>query len=142
MYDIDFGIDTLRDVAACLHREWLETNGLGGFGSSTILGVNTRRYHGLLIAATNPPSGRMVLLSKIEETILVNGKHHDLGANQYPGAMYPRGFEYLTRFRLDPFPVYQYEIGEVSVEKRVFLVHGENTVVVEYEMQRGPNCTL
>lgn len=142
MHDIDFGTDTLSDVNACLRREWLETNGLGGFGSSTILGVNTRRYHGLLIAAIDPPAGRLVLLSKLEETVLVNGKHHDLGANQYPGIMYPRGFEYLTRFRFDPFPTFTYQLGEVGIEKRVFLVHGENTVVVEYEMTGGGNCTF
>jgi len=102
MYDIDFGTDTLSDVNACLRREWLETNGLGGFGSSTILGVNTRRYHGLLTAATDPPTGRVVLLSKLEETVLVNGKHHDLGANQYPGIMYPRGTLVDPQFQYDP----------------------------------------
>jgi predicted glycogen debranching enzyme len=139
---IEFGMETLTDIEGSLQREWLETNGLGGFASSTILGVNTRRYHGLLTAATNPPVGRMVLLSKLEETVLVDGRHYDLGANRYPGVLYPRGFEYLTNFRLDPFPVFTYRFATAEIEKRVFLVHGENTVVVEYAMSEGPDCTL
>jgi glycogen debranching enzyme len=76
-------------------REWLETNGLGGFASSSIAGINTRRYHALLTAATKPPVGRMVLLSKCEETWLINGERYELSANQYSGAIHPRGFLYL-----------------------------------------------
>jgi hypothetical protein len=64
-------------------REWLETNGIGGFASSTVIGMNTRRYHGLLVAATQPPLGRMVLLSKMEGTAIVNGRHFDLSCNRY-----------------------------------------------------------
>ena len=66
--------ETCGDLEAALRREWLETNGLGGFASSTIVGLNTRRYHGLLVAATKPPVGRLVLLSKLEETLLIDGK--------------------------------------------------------------------
>jgi predicted glycogen debranching enzyme len=120
------------DLEPSLQREWLETNGIGGFASSTIPGVNTRRYHGLLVAATKPPLGRLVLLSKVEETVVLNGKHHDLGANAYPGVIYPRGFELLAAFRLDPFPIFTYSIGDIEIEKRVLLVDGENTVVIEY----------
>ena len=117
--------------------EWLETNGLGGFASSTIIGLNTRRYHALLTAAMDPPAGRLVLLSKLEETLRVNGRHFDLAANQYPGVLYPQGFRYLKEFRLDPFPVFVYQVEEMEIEKRIFLVHGENTAVIEYEF-RGP----
>jgi predicted glycogen debranching enzyme len=142
MDPIEFGRDALADIDGSLQREWLETNGIGGFASSTILGVNTRRYHGLLTAATKPPVGRLVLLSKLEETVLINGRHYDLGANRYPGVLYPRGFEYLAKFRLDPFPVFTYRIGDVEIQKRVFLVHGENTVVVEYTLHGDIDCTL
>ena len=72
-------------------REWLETNGIGGFASSTETGMNTRRYHGLLVAATKPPVGRMVLLSKLEETLIAGGRRIELSSNRYPGAIYPRG---------------------------------------------------
>src|ERR1043166_5696720 len=87
----------LCSVSPCLggspFREWLETNGIGGFSSSTIIGLNTRRYHGLLTAATKPPVGRFVLLSKLEETLLVEGQRYELSANQYPHVIHPRGFE-------------------------------------------------
>lgn len=71
---IRFGQDICGDLDAALRHEWLETNGLGGFASSTIVGLNTRRYHGLLVAATQPPVGRYVLLSKLEETLLLDGR--------------------------------------------------------------------
>ena len=124
--------------------EWLETNGLGGFASSTVIGMNTRRYHGLLTAATRPPVGRVLLLSKLEETLIVNGQRLDLSVNQYPGAIHPAGHRYLREFGLDPMPVFVYSAGGVELEKRVIMIHGENTVVIEYELLSGPagGCTL
>jgi predicted glycogen debranching enzyme len=130
---IRFEADICRDLAVATSREWLETNGLGGFASSTIIGLNTRRYHALLTAATNPPVGRVVLLSKLEETLVVNGDRIDLSANQYPGVVHPRGFELLQSFRLDPFPVFTYRVGDLTIEKSVFMVRGENTTVVQYK---------
>ncbi len=132
---ISFGQDTCRDLDAALGREWLETNGLGGYASSTITGLNTRRYHGLLVAATHPPAGRMVLLSKLEETLIIDGKSYELSANQYPGVIHPQGFQYETRFRLDPFPVFTYQVDGVEIEKSVFMVQGENTTVVQYQLK-------
>jgi hypothetical protein len=82
---IRFGQDVCGNLEAALRREWVETNGLGGFASSTINGLNTRRYHGLLVAATMPPVGRFVLLSKFEETLSFDGRRFDLSANRYPG---------------------------------------------------------
>jgi predicted glycogen debranching enzyme len=92
---IQINQQTCGDLGAALSREWLETNGLGGFASSTIIGLNTRRYHGLLVAATKPPVGRLVLLSKLEETLFIDGQPFDLSANRYPGVVYPQGFRYL-----------------------------------------------
>src|SRR5215831_8756913 len=117
---IGFGPRICRDLAAAGSREWLETNGLGGFASSTITCLNSRRYHGLLVAAIRPPVGRVVMLSKLEETLVVRGERYELGANRYPGVVYPRGFEYLREFRIDPCPVWVYEAGGVRVEKRVY----------------------
>ena len=115
-------------------REWLETNGLGGFASSSITGLNTRRYHGLLTAATNPPVGRIVMLSKLEETLIIDGRRYELSANQYPGSIYPQGFLYQTNFRLDPYPVFAYEVEGFRFEKSVFMVQGQNATVVHYEL--------
>jgi predicted glycogen debranching enzyme len=131
------------DLDAALEREWLETNGLGGFASSTIAGLNTRRYHGLLVAATTPPAGRTVLLSKLEETVVVRGASYELSANRYPNVVHPQGYQYLKEFRLDPFPVFTFAVEDVEIEKRVFLVYGENTVIVEYELRGAcSDCAL
>jgi predicted glycogen debranching enzyme len=131
---IEFDKDSLRDLSFATSREWLETNGIGGFSSSTIIGLNTRRYHGLLTAATKPPVGRFVLLSKLEETLVIDGRHFELSANQYPGVIHPQGFTYQSGFRLDPFPTFTYEIDGVCLEKSVFMVQGENTTVVQYDV--------
>lgn len=124
-----------RDLEVAQTREWLETNGLGGFASSTIVGLNTRRYHGLLTAATKPPVGRVVLLSKFEEVFIVDGRRYDLSTNQYPGTVHPQGFQLQTAFRLDPFPVFTYLVEGIEIEKSVFMVQGENTTVVQYEFR-------
>ena len=131
---IRFGQDVCGDLDAALRHEWLETNGLGGFASSTIVGLNTRRYHGLLVAATQPPVGRYVLLSKLEETLLLDGRAFDLSANRYPSVVHPQGFRYLKQFRLDPFPIFTYEIDGVEIEKTVFMVQGENSTIVQYQL--------
>src|SRR5258705_942224 len=135
---IEIDQESCRNLESALSREWLETNGIGGFSSSTITGLNTRRYHGLLTAATKPPVGRLVLLSKLEETLIIDGRRYELSANQYPGVVYPEGFKYQTGFRLDPFPVFTYEVEGVRLEKRVFMVQGENTTVVQYEVPVPP----
>ena len=129
---IRFGPDVCADVERASRLEWLETNGIGGFSSSSILGMNTRRYHALLTAATRPPAGRAVMLSKLEETLIVDGERYELSVNRYPGIVHPEGFRYLREFRLHPCPVFVYEAGGVRVEKRVFMVQGENTTVIEY----------
>ncbi len=133
---IQFKQETCGDLGAALSREWLESNGLGGFASSTIIGLNTRRYHGLLVAATKPPVGRLVLLSKLEETLFIDERPFDLSANRYPGVVHPQGFRYLKQFRLDPFPIFTYEVEGIEIEKTVFMVHGENSTVVHYELKK------
>ena len=144
---IFFGAEDCQDFSIALELEWLETNGLGGFASSTICGLNTRRYHGLLTAALNPPTSRYVLLSKLEETFVLNGRAFELATNCYPGAVHPAGFRLQSSFRQDPFPVFSWQIEDIELNKTVFLVHGENTVVVRYLLRaQGAaarhNCTL
>jgi len=134
---IQFKQETCGDLDAALRREWLETNGRGAFASSTIVGLNSRRYHGLLVAVTRPPVGRVVLLSKLEETLFIDGQPFDLSANRYPGVVHPQGFRYLKQFRLDPFPIFTYEIEGIKIEKTVFMVYGENSTVVQYELKKN-----
>ncbi len=131
---ITFDKNVCGQLDQAAQREWLETNGIGGFASSTIVGMNTRRYHGLLVASLKPPVDRYVLLSKVEETLIVDGVPFDLSVNQYPSAIHPQGHQYLMAFRLDPYPVFTYEVQDIEIEKSVFLVHGENTVVVQYRV--------
>jgi len=138
---IRFDQSICSDPASALEREWLETNGIGGFASSTLCGANTRRYHGLLIAAATPPSGRSVLLSKFEETLVVGDERFELSTNLYPGVTHPAGYRYLTGFRLDPFPVFTFEAGGVRIEKRLCLVNGEDTLALGYEVTGKP-CRL
>src|ERR1700682_2296204 len=134
---IELTHDTLNDLTAATSREWLETNGLGGCSSSTVIGLNTRRYHGLLTAATKPPVGRIVMLAKLEETLVIDDRRYDLSANQYSGAVHPLGFEYQTGFRLDPFPIFTFEVEGLRLEKSVFMVQEQNTTIVHYELQTG-----
>jgi predicted glycogen debranching enzyme len=130
---IKFNEDICGNLEAASSREWLETNGIGGFASSTILGLNSRRYHGLLVAATKPPVGRMALLSKLEEKIIIDGRAYDLSTNKYPNAVHPQGFRYLKEFDLDPFPAFVFEVEGIEIIKTVFMVDGENTTVIQYE---------
>ncbi|MBI1762758.1 MAG: amylo-alpha-1,6-glucosidase [Acidobacteria bacterium] len=132
---IRFDQDVCHNPDAALTKEWLETNGLGGFASSTITGLNTRRYHGLLVAATKPPVGRLVMLSKLEETLVVDGARYELSANQYPGAVHPQGQQFLKEFRLDPFPTFVYAVAGIELVKTVWLMHGANTTAVQYELR-------
>ncbi len=132
---IRFKQEICSNLESASHREWLETNGLGGYASSTITGLNTRRYHGLLVAATQPPVGRMVLLSKLEETLVIDGRRYDLSANQYPGAFHPQGYQYLKEFRLDPFPVFTYQVEGVEIEKSVLMIYGENSTLINYTIR-------
>jgi predicted glycogen debranching enzyme len=130
---IQFPRDICSNLDTALRREWLETNGIGGFASSTIIGLNTRRYHGFLVAATKPPVGRLVLLSKFEETLVIDERAFDLSANRYPGVVHPQGFQFLTDFRIDPFPVFTFEVEGVEIKKSIFMIYGENSTVVQYE---------
>ncbi len=140
---IRFDQEDCTRLSRATKLEWLETNGIGGFASSTIIGLNTRRYHGLLTAATKPPVGRMLLLSKMEETMVAGNSRYELSANQYPGVIHPQGYQYLCEFRLSPFPISIYRVNGCEIEKRVFMVHGENTTVVEYELKSADGeCTL
>jgi predicted glycogen debranching enzyme len=131
---IRFGNGVCNDLAAASQREWLETNSIGGFASSTIAGLNTRRYHGLLVAARTPPVGRNLLLSKLEETLIVDGTRNELGTNAYPGVVHPQGYQVLREFRLDPFPTFVFTVAGLTLTKTIFMIHEENTVVVQYSL--------
>ena len=97
--------------------------------------MNTRRYHGLLTAATVPPAGRTLLLSKLEETLVISGRGFVFSTNQYQDAVYPEGYQFLKSYCLVPFPRFVFHIEDFVIEKRIFMVQGQNTTVVEYEIR-------
>ncbi|MBL7858609.1 MAG: glycogen debranching enzyme family protein [Cyclobacteriaceae bacterium] len=128
----------LHDFQHTSSLEWLETNGIGGYASGTVSGTNTRRYHGLLVAATQPPVGRRVMLSKLEETIRMGDEVFELSANQYPGVVHPQGFQHLKSFNRELFPEFTYQAGSITLRKTIASIHNENTTVIWYEVLSAP----
>lgn len=128
-----FGKSGWRTFEQGAEKEWLLTNGIGGFASSTIIGANTRRYHGLLVASLKPPVERHLILSKIDETITVNGRSHNLYAFKTPGFTM-EGQTYLQWFELTPLPTFVYRVGDIFIEKKISMVYGENTTVISYRV--------
>jgi len=130
----------LSDIDNALKKEWLLTNGLGGYASSTILGINTRKYHGLLVAAFNPPVDRRVLLTKLDEEIIVNDKTYPLHANESKRGIQPEGYCYLLNFSLNPFPTYTYELnGKFRLKKTVFMPYEKNVAIAMYAASNSFN---
>lgn len=119
-----------------IEKEWLLTNGIGGFAASTIIGGNTRRYHGLLVAALKPPVQRYLVLSQLHETVITGGSTYNLHAFS-TGDYVMKGFHHLQSFELDPLPVFTYIIGDLIIKKTITMVYGENTVAVVYHVKSG-----
>ncbi len=111
---LSFGRDIVSDLEAAARREWLVTNGIGGFASGTVAGLNTRRYHGLLIAALQPPLGRTLVLARLEEEAVYNGQPYPLSTNEWAsGTVSPQGYKLLQSFHLEgTVPVFTYALLE------------------------------
>ena len=144
---LDFGRDICNNLDISGAREWLVTNGIGGYASGTIAGVLTRRYHGLLVAALNPPLERTLLLTKLEETAVYRGEDYYISANRWgSGVVDPQGFHLMERFHLEgTTPVWTYAIADALLEKRVWMEQGQNTTYIRYDLVRGShplNLTL
>ncbi len=116
--------------------QWLLTNSIGGFASSTAIGLNTSQYHGLLFASTHPPRGRKLICSKVEEEIGGKGGF-SLSTNKYPGVVHPEGYKLLQSFELSPLPTYRYAKGALKVKKTIGLVHRKNTLFINYEVENS-----
>ena len=125
-----------RDLDQALSREWLVTNGLGGYASSSITGANTRRYHGLLVAALKPPAARTVTLSKIDEEVEVGGSTYRLGTNEYEsGTIHPDGYVFLERVEFDgTIPTFVYQSANFTLNKTIWMEHGHNTTYIQYTL--------
>jgi len=128
----------LSDFEKAIKTEWLITNGLGGYASSTTLGINTRKYHGLLIAAFNPPVDRRVLLTKLDEEITIENQTYSLGANENTRGVQPEGHRFLTGFSVAPFPTYTYNVdGRFQLKKTIFMPHEKDISIILYEVSNA-----
>jgi predicted glycogen debranching enzyme len=134
----------LHERDSALNREWLAANGVGAYASSTVTGANTRRYHGLLVASFPSPIERQVVLAKVDEEILLGGELLPLGTNEFQdGTIFPKGFEQLQTFSLPlGIPTSEYLVGEIRLQKQVWMEQGRNTVYVKYHLLDAPSCVV
>lgn len=130
------------DAGSALDREWLVTNGRGGYASATISQALTRRYHGLLVAAIEPPVRRTVLLAKLEATVLVGIQSYELGTNVYRDVMHPTGYALLESFVEGPQPTWRWRMGPALLEQSLAMVDEEDAVVVRYRLVEGEKAAL
>lgn len=136
---VRLGREICGNLEAARRREWLVTNGLGGYASGTVSGINTRRYHGLLVAALAPPVDRTVLVAGTVEWISYAGRRYPLSTHEYgDGTVAPDGYRHIESFRLEgTIPVWTFALADVLLERRVWMQHGANTTFVEYRLVRG-----
>ena len=145
MYMIDFGRTICSDPQLSAQHEWLVTNGIGGYASGTVGGMLTRRYHGLLIAALQPPLGQTLLVAKFDETAQYADRTYALASNVWlNGVIEPKGMLNLERFYLEgSIPVWQYAYADALLEKRIWMEQGANVTYVRYTLVRGSEaCAL
>ena len=140
--EIQFGREICGDLAAAESREWLVTNGIGGYASGTVAGSLTRRYHGLLVAALQPPVGRTQLLATLDEVVHYGGADFSLATHRWAGgSVDPKGFLSVESFYLEGAkPVWTYALADALLEKRVWMRQGENTTYIQYALVRGSSA--
>jgi len=136
---IEFGRDLCNQLSQASAREWLVTNGIGGYACGTVSGLLTRRYHGLLVAALKPPVERQLMLAKLEASVDCGGRRYDLSANRWAsGIVAPQGYMQLERFHLEgTIPVWTYALGHARLEQRIWMAQGQNRTYIRYSLLRA-----
>src|ERR1035437_6538594 len=134
MSGIKLGADSFSTYEEGIKREWIIGNGVGGYASSTVIGVGTRTYHGLLVAAPENLPGRFLLLSSLDEEVSSNKEIYRLATHKYQDTIFPMGFNYLSKFILAPFPLWVYQSDIFTVKKKVFMIHNSNTTCILYDI--------
>lgn len=143
MPDLIFKQDQMHDLGAMLDLEWLETNGRGGYASSSILDCHTRKYHGLLVCNLPNLEGKYVLLSKLETTVQLGDASFEFSMNQYPGVFHPTGHQFIEEISVGLFPTVVYRMGDLRLERSVMMPRGEPTTLVRYSLPKaGKPITL
>ena len=140
MVKFEFGAEAFSDFQQATRREWLETNGRGGFASSTLCLANTRRYHGLLIVAEPVSGERRLLLGKLDATVVAGDRPLELSSNGYAGAIHPCGFQTIQRFASDPWPTWRFADQGVLIEQTLFMPHGQDAVIVCLQLLEAPSA--
>ena len=125
-----------------LASEWLETNDLGGYASSSIINCNTRKYHGLLVVKLPELPNKYVLLNTLEDSVVLDGQEHFLTAHQYPGMLQDGSFSNFQEFTLDTHPVFTFKFATFSLVKEILLLHQENVVLIKYKLIADPQVTV
>jgi predicted glycogen debranching enzyme len=138
---LKLGPEVLRDLEQASRREWLLADGLGGYACSTPIGFNTRRYHGLLVAATRPPLGRMVLLAQLGEAVLVDGRRQELSTWTQAGT-WARGYESAQEFSLDPLPTLSWQVEGGTLSRSLARVHGAPASALVYSYEGAGSVSL
>ena len=121
-----------------LSKEWIITNGIGGYSSSTILGINTRKYHGLLIVPLSPPARRFLVLSKLDESIEIDNNKYNLYSNMCKNYI-SEGFKYQTEFEKEYIPIFTYKVNNITIKKLICMEYRKNTVCILYKIDNPNN---
>ncbi|MEM3697345.1 MAG: amylo-alpha-1,6-glucosidase [Candidatus Bathyarchaeia archaeon] len=139
---ISLNSEKLSRFEEAIKQEWIITNGLGGYASSTVLGINTRKYHGLLVAAFSPPGDRRVCLEKLDEELTIGNSIYPLGANEFKNGIFPKGYLFLKEFSVLPFPKYVYAVQNVEIQKAIFMPYKKNAVLILYKILNGSGSNV
>ena len=123
-----------------LDKEWIITNGIGGYSSSTIIGANTRKYHGLLVAPLMPPGNRQLILSKVDEALEIEGNTYNLYTNVCKNNI-SDGYKYLKKFEKEYIPIFTFQVQGTTIKKFICLEHGKNTVGIYYYIKNGEKAS-
>ncbi len=123
-----------------LDKEWIITNGIGGYSSSTIIGANTRKYHGLLVAPLIPPGNRQLILSKVDEALEIEGRTYNLYTNVCKNNI-SDGYKYLKKFEKEYIPIFTFQVEDTIIKKFICLEHGKNTVGIYYYIKNGSKAS-
>ncbi len=137
---IIYGKEVLGNLDRAKKLEWIITNGLDGYSSSTVVGANTRKYHGVLVAAEG--SKRIHTVHSLQEALIVNGKRYELSTNFYEGAVYPKGYSLLESFEISAYPRFIWKVPGAVVEKTLVMPHENNAVVVRYRIPSSVKAEL
>lgn len=129
------------ELKDALNKEWVLSNGIGGFCSTTVVGANTRRYHGLLVASLMPPAQRHLILSKLDESIIIGNEEYPLYTNICRNYV-SEGYKYLESFEKNILPEYTYKVKDVKISKKIAMIYGRNTVTIQYKVKNGKKASM